>query len=410
MSHDDQSPWGRVDDDGTVYVRLAEGERPVGQYPDATPDEALAYFTRKFVELEGQVSLLEQRARRGASPSDIAKAAATLQAAVAGANAVGDLESLTTRLAALQETLGELTEKQSAEAKAAVERAIAERTAIVVQAETLAAGDLSRVQWKQLSAQFDELFASWQQHQQSGPRLPKSESNELWKRFRDARSTVETARKAFYAELDSAHREVRAAKQRLIERAEALAPQGAAAIGTYRDLLEEWKGAGRAGKKADDALWARFKAAGDVLFAAKAEVDAQESVEFSTNLELKLEVLTDAERLLTEKDRTKARERLSAIQRRWDEIGKVPRDQIRTIEDRLRTVETHVRKLEDEHWKRSDPEKQARSTGLASQLTAAIDKLEAELAEATAAKDAKRIAEIEEALAARRVWLDAIGS
>src|SRR3546814_16596502 len=44
---------------------------------------------------------------------------------------------------------------------------------------------------------------------------------------------------------------------------EALAPRGEDGIGAYRDLLDEWKSVGRAGKKIDDALWARFKAAGD---------------------------------------------------------------------------------------------------------------------------------------------------
>ena len=38
--------WGRVDDDGTVYVRTADGERSVGQMPDATPEEALSFFVR----------------------------------------------------------------------------------------------------------------------------------------------------------------------------------------------------------------------------------------------------------------------------------------------------------------------------------------------------------------------------
>ncbi|WP_367882112.1 hypothetical protein [Rathayibacter oskolensis] len=60
----DQQPWGRVGDDGTVYVRVGDGEREVGQYPDASPEEALAYYERKYVELAGQVSLLEQRAKR----------------------------------------------------------------------------------------------------------------------------------------------------------------------------------------------------------------------------------------------------------------------------------------------------------------------------------------------------------
>ena len=410
MATDEQTPWGRVDDDGTVYVREADGERAVGQYPDATPAEAIAYFERKYVELAGQVGLLEQRVRGGAPARDVAKAITSLKAAVTGANAVGDLASLSERLEKLGGSVGELTEKQTAEAKQAVADAIAEREKLVAEVEALAAQDPAKAQWKQVTTQLDALFARWQGHQQDGPRLPKAEGDELWRRFRAARTTIEGHRKAFFAELDGTHREARTRKQELAERAEALASKGSAAIPDYRKLLDDWKAAGRAGKKVDDALWARFKAAGDVLYAAKAEVDAQENAEFSGNLEQKLELLTEAEKLLTETDRTVAKEKLLAIQRKWDAIGKVPRESLKSVEDRMRKVEAAVRKLDEEHWERSNPEKQARSEGLASQLTSAIEKLEKELAAAKAAGDARKVKDAEEALAARKVWLDALGS
>lgn len=405
----EQAPWGRVGDDGTVYVREGDGERAVGSYPDATPEEALAYFERKFTDLQAQVSLLEQRVRGGAPAADVAKAIASLTEAVTGANAVGDLASLTERLGKLNESIGELTEKQSAEAKAAVEAALADREALVAEAEALAAQDPAKAQWKQVSATLDALFARWQAAQKDGPRIPKSAADELWKRFRAARTTLETHRKAFFAELDSSHKEARARKQQLAERAEALAPKGAAGIPDYRRLLDEWKLAGRAGKKVDDALWARFKAAGDALYAAKAEIDARENEEFAGNLEQKLALLEEAEKLLTETDRDVAKKTLLGIQRRWDAIGKVPRDSLRQVEDRLRKVEAAVKKLDDDHWNRTDPEKAARSTGLAAQLTDAIAKLERELEAAKAAGDARKIKDAEEALAARRVWLDALG-
>lgn len=410
MASSEQAPWGRVDDDGTVYVREGDGERAVGQYPDATPEEALAYYERKFAELAGQVGLLEQRVRGGAPAQDVAKAIAHLTESVASANAVGDLAGLRERLEKLGGSVGELTEKQSAEAKAAVAQALAEREALVAEAEALAAQDPAKAQWKQVTAQLDGIFARWQAAQKDGPRLGKNDSNELWKRFRAARTTIEGHRKAFFTELDGAHKEARARKQTLVERAEALAPKGSAGIPDYRRLLDDWKQAGRAGKRADDALWERFKAAGDVLYQAKAEVDARENEEFAGNLTEKLALLDEAEKLLTETDREKAKKELLGIQRRWDAIGKVPRDSIRTVEDRLRKVETHVRKLDEEHWNRTDPEKQARSDGLASQLTAAIEKLERELAEATARGDKRKIKEAEEALEARKVWLGAIGS
>jgi hypothetical protein len=408
LSSSEQQPWGRVAEDGTVYVREGDGERAVGEFPDATPEEALAYYERKYTDLAAQVGLLEQRARRGAPAADIAKSVASLRANVEGANAVGDLQALLNRLDKLGGTVEELTEQQSAEAKAAVAEALAVREQIVAEVEALAAEDPEKTQWKRASAQLDALFARWQQHQKEGPRLPKNEANELWKRFRAARSTIERNRKAFFAELDAQHRAARNVKTELIERAEALVPRGVEGIPQYRELLEEWKRAGRAGKREDDALWARFKAAGDRIYAAKAQLDAVENEEFAGNLEAKLALLDEAEPLLHETDRDVAKAKLLDIQRRWDEIGKVPRDQVRAIEDRLRRVEAAVRKLDEEHWRANNPEKQARSAGLAAQLTEAIERLEAELAEAQASGDAKAIAEAQEAIDARRAWLNAL--
>jgi len=400
--------WGRVDETGTVFVTDRGTERAVGQYPDGSPEEALAYFTRKYAELEGQVRLLEQRARGGAPAADVAKTVTSLTEALESAAAVGDLEALRTRVSALTVAVEKLTEEQKAEAAAALEAALVERTQIVVAAEALAAKDPQSVQWKQATAELDALFSRWKEHQQTGPRVPKKQADELWKRFRAARTTVETHRRAFFAALDAEHKDARQRKQDLVARAEALASQGTAGIPAYRRLLDEWKQAGRAGKKVDDALWDSFKAAGDVLYAAKAEVDARENEEFAGNLEAKLAILEEAKPLLTATDRMAARNTLTNIQKRWDAIGKVPRDQMKSVEDRLRAIETAVRKLEDDHWNTSNPEKKARSEGLAAQLESAIAGLEADLAAARAAKDEAKVAELTEALEARRAWLAAV--
>lgn len=410
MTNNNQAPWGRVDETGTVFVRDGDDERAVGQYPDGTPEEALAYFERKFTDLAGQVTLLEQRIKRGTPAADISKTVSALLQTVATANAVGDLASLRTRLEALGGAVGEITEKQQAENKVAVDAAIVARTELVVEAEALAAQDPAKVQWKQASAALDDIFARWQKHQQDGPRLPKYEGNELWKRFRAARSTIEANRKTFFAELDSVHKGARTRKQELVTRAEALIPRGIDGIPAYRALLDDWKAAGRAGKKFDDALWAKFKAAGDELYSAKSEVDARDNVEFEENLKLKEELLLEAEPLLTATDRDAARTALLSIQKRWDAIGKVPREKVKTIEDRLRKVEATVRKLDDEHWQRNNPERKARAEGLASQLQDAIAKLDTELEQAKASGNKKKIDDAQAALDARKLWLGAIGS
>jgi hypothetical protein len=156
-------------------------------------------------------------------------------------------------------------------------------------------------------------------------------------------------------------------------------------------------------------MWAKFKAAGDVLYSAKSEVDAVDDEEYAGNLVVKLELLTEAETLLTATDRTTARASLTVIQRKWDAIGKVPRDQVKSVDERLRKVEAAVRKLDDDHWVRNNPETKARTEGLAGQLYEAIEKLEAELAVAKAGGDESAIKEATDALEARQAWLKAIG-
>jgi hypothetical protein len=410
VGSDEATTWGRVDDAGTVYVRYQDTERVVGEYPDATPEEALAYFARKYADLEGQVKIAEQRVQRGASANDVARTVEHLTALVTEARVVGDIKSLEDRVAALSEQLGSLTKEQEEQAKQALTEALAFRAGLVEEAEALAAVDPARAQWKQITAQLDDVFSRWQQHQHDGPRIPKNEANELWKRFRSARSTVDQHRRAFYSELDAQHRDARTRKQELVQQAEALAPRGSDAIPTYRQLLDDWKSAGRAGKRHDDALWARFKAAGDVLFEQRHAESAAENEEYSVNLEAKLVILTEAEPLLQQRDRVAARRTLTDIQRRWDEIGRVPRADVRRVEDRLRAIEDHVRGLEDAHWRESNPERKARTTGLASQLEDAIGKLQSELDAAKSSGDARKIKDAQEALDARKIWLDALGS
>lgn len=398
---------GRVDAAGTVAVQDGEQWRVVGQFPDVSPEEALAYFERKFADLEGQVRLLEQRIRGGANAKDVAKAASHLHKNVVSANAVGDLASLLGRLDALRGELGELEQRQQAASKAEVEAAVAQRTTVVESIEQLAAGDLSDVQWKQMMQKVDALFADWQRLQKDGPRVSKQQADALWKRFRDARSTLETARRKFFADLDASNKDVRARKQALVEQAQALAPKGVDGIPAYRTLLDQWKAAGRAGRKVDDALWAQFKDAGDVLFQAKAEQVAVDDEEFAENLVKKEALLDEAAPILEIQNRTAARDALIRIQQRWDEIGRVPRASLREVEDRMRKIETHVRELDEQHWKSNNPERKARSEGVAGQLEEAIEKLEAELAAAT---DAKRKAEIETELETKRSWLKVVAA
>ena len=393
----------RVDEAGNVYVVEESGERLIGQYADVPAEEAMAFFERKFNDTNSSLVLLEQRAKRGAPAHEIADSAKKIAEAVEARAGIGNYDALAARLDALTASLSELTEAEKAKNAAAVEESKAARVAIVEAIEALAATDPAKIQWKDTTAKVDALFAQWQTAQKSAPRLNKSDANELWKRFRDARQKLDHERRAFFAELDSKNKGAKSAKEALITQAEALS--GPDAVSKYRALLDAWKLAPRAGKKIDDALWARFKAAGDALYEAKKVEDDAEDASYAGNLESKLAILTEAELLLSATDRVSARQTLNGLQRKWDAAGKVPRAQLKPTEERMRKVEAAVRKLEDSHWNESNPEKQARSQGLAGQLEEKIAQLEADLAAAQAAQDAKAIAAAEESIAAQKSWL-----
>lgn len=407
----DAAKWGRVSEDGTVEVREGENWRVVGQYPDGTPDEALAYFVRKYEDIAFKVQTLEQRHQAGgATASDLVKQAGHLVDEATDAAAVGDLAGLLERLHTLTASLSEATAEEQQRAKELLDQAIAERTALVERAEAIAARDLSKVQWKQVTAELGELFDAWQAQQQNGPRLSKGLSQQLWKRFRDARSVVDKHRRAFYSELDDTHKVAREAKTRLIERAEALAPRGTDGIPAYRTLLDDWKAAGRAGRKADDALWARFKAAGDALYAARAEQSAAEEAESAPKIEARQALLEEAKAVADEPNIKRARALLTGIQRQWDEIGRIfPRDKERALDDKLRVIEQALKAREEVDWKKNNPETKARANDMSSQLLEAIEKLESELAAAEKSGDKKAIKEASDALEARRAWLSALG-
>lgn len=398
--------WGRVDASGTVFVTDEGVEREVGAYPDVPAEEALAYFVRKFDDIAVSINLLERRIATGSPAADIAKGLATIKASLAAGIGVGDFASLRARVAVLDEKLAGVKVEADAHREEAKQEALAARTALVAKIEKLASSNLSSVNWKSTSAEVDGLFEQWQAAQKSGAKVAKDQADELWKRFRNARATIDRARRTHFATVDSAGKEVKARKEALIAKAQLLAEGSQErSIDAYRALLEEWKASGRAAKKVDDALWAKFKAAGDAIYSKKKETDDAEDASFADNLVAKEAILVEGQALLTMTNRDQARALLSGLQRRWDAAGKVPRAKVKDVEGSMRKLELAVKKLDDDAWSSSNPEKQARQEGLAGAIEVKIAKLEKELAAATAAKNTAKVSEISEAIATQKSWL-----
>ena len=397
--------FGRVDSENNVYVIEPNGERKVGQVPNVTPEEALAYFTKKFDALEGAVRLLEQRVSKKADADSISKTAAKLTIDLVDAAAVGNLQSLRERVLVLAPKIQDLLNLKKEENKEEIAKALAAREEIVVKAEKLASGDLAKVVWKQVSATLVELFEAWQAAQKNGPRVPKPEADALWKRFQTARNKLESAKRAYFAEAGNKAKAAKATKESIVKKAEELAAKGSDSVVDYRKLLDEWKSAGRT--KNDDALWERFKAAGDAIYAAKSEQVAVITASQSEALAAKLALLEEAKAIDPTKDLARAKQLLLSIQDRWEKAGRVSRNDLAKTEDKLKAIETAVRNAERDHWKATDPAAKARKDDVIIKLEEAIAKLEADLAKAT---DKKKIAELTEALAARKSWLEVVSA
>lgn len=403
--------WGRVEEDGSVYVREAAGERLVGQYAGGDAGDALAFYVQRYWDLTTKVVLFE--ARLGAadlSGKEIDSTIASLDADLIEPAAVGDLDGLRARVDGLREIAAARRAAVEAERAAAKQAALEARTAVVEAAEKIAATDPARIQWRPSGERFQQLLAEWKEAQRKGPRLDRPTEDALWKRFSAARSTFDRERHRYFAELEKANAGAKAAKEALVLEAEKLSTSTdwGATAGAYRDLMTRWKAAGRAARKDDDALWARFRAAQDAFFEARNATNQKIDEEYGANLEVKLALLEEAEKLVPVTDLAAAKVTLREIQERWEKAGKVPRADVQRVEGRMHAVEQAVRDAEQIQWRRTNPETRARAEGAAAQLHAAIASLEDELAAATAKGNKKAIAEVEAALAARRAWLEQV--
>ncbi|MFP3990087.1 DUF349 domain-containing protein [Streptomyces sp. E11-3] len=395
-------PWGRVDEAGTVYVRTADGgERVVGSWQAGSPDEALAYFKRKYDGLVVEIGLLERRVRTtDLSAKDAMTAIDHLREQVVDAHAVGDLQALGKRLDKLVETVEARREERKAQKAKQTDEARHAKEALVTEAEELAQSE----QWRAAGERLRALVDTWK----GLPRLDRKSDDELWHRFSHARSAFSKRRKAHFAALDAQREEARKAKERLVSEAEALSnsTDWGPTAARYRELMTEWKAVGRAQREHEDDLWNRFRGAQDVFFTARSAVFAERDAEQAENLKLKEELAEEAEKILPVTDLKAARAAFRSLNERWEAIGHVPRDARPKVEGRMQAVERALQDSEETEWRRTNPEARARAEGLTGQLQAAVDKLRGQVDAARAAGNNSKADKLQRELDGRQALLD----
>ncbi|BAH55006.1 DUF349 domain-containing protein [Rhodococcus opacus] len=392
-AHSDPSEFGRVDDDGTAWVKTADGERQIGSWQAGDAAEGLAHFGRRFDDLATEVALLEARLNSGAGDAKKTKAAAiALAESLPTAAVIGDVDSLSARLdviiAGSDEAAAHAKHEKELSRQAHTER----KEELAAEAEQIGA---ESTQWKAAGDRLREILDEWKTIRG----IDRKVDDALWKRYSKAREAFNRRRGAHFAELDRERAAAKTKKEELVERAEALSDSTdwGPTAGAFRDLLAEWKAAGRAPREADDNLWKRFKGAQDVFFAARNAASSERDAEFEENAVAKEELLKNAGHIDPSKDIDAARAALRDLQEKWDAIGKVPRERMHDLEGKLRAIEKRVRDAADEEWRRTDPEALAR----AAQFRERVTQFEEQAAKATAAGKTK---DAESALAQAKQW------
>ncbi|MGB8652701.1 MAG: DUF349 domain-containing protein [Mycobacteriales bacterium] len=386
------SEWGRVTDDGTVYVKTADGERVVGSWHAGTPEQGLAHFVRRYEQLATEVTLLEARLRSGAGdPRQVATSAERLRDGLPTAAAVGDLDALAKRVDALLERTASAVEEHKVARAAAKEESVAKLTALAEEAEKLAVSS----SWKDAGERLRTLGQDWKRV--TG--VDKKTADALWERVAASRARFTERRTAHFGALEQQRSVSQERKEKLVKEAEKLAASTdwKATADRFKQLMADWKAAGRAPRETEESLWQAFKAAQDTFFQARSAAFTEKDEEFRGNQKVKEEILAEAEAL----EVPGGKARLRQLQERWDAAGKVPRDVMRSLEDRFAKVEERFRSASDTSHVRT-----TESTFVV-RLREKVADLEGKLAKART--EGRPTGDIEAQLETQRQWLAQAG-
>lgn len=172
------------------------------------------------------------------------------------------------------------------------------------------------------------LHDEWRQ---TGP-VAKEVREEIWARFKDASTLVNKKYQGFFEERKARELENEKAKTEICERVEALDFSSLKTYSAWDEMTkqilaaqEDWKKLGFASRKANNALFTRFRSVCDKFFTLKAEHYREMKEELAANLAKKTALCEKAEALKDSTDWKKTADELVRLQKEWKTIGTVPK-------------------------------------------------------------------------------------
>ena len=182
------------------------------------------------------------------------------------------------------------------------------------------------------------------QWREIGP-VPLDQKEVIWERFREITHQINKKHQEHYDSQRDTQKKNLETKALLCEKAEVLAEQEFSNIQEIENLTSEmlglqkmWKSIGFAPRKDNNKIYQRFRVACDSFFSRKREFNAVNRENMNENLQMKLDLCAQAEALKESSDWKKTTEELISMQRKWKEIGPVPRKFYDSLWKRFRSA------------------------------------------------------------------------
>ena len=192
---------------------------------------------------------------------------------------------------------------------------------------------------------FEELQKLHEEWKELGP-VSKDKREEIWLRFKEATSKINKRHQEYFTNIKDEHKANLKAKNELC----ALAEEVVAALekvepGQWNsltkrigDLQEKWKKIGFASKKDNQKVYVRFRTACDKFYQAKRQYYADFKSLMQENLNKKLDLCEQAEKIKDSQDWKKTTDQLINLQNVWKTIGPVARKQSEAVWKRFRAA------------------------------------------------------------------------
>ena len=202
-----------------------------------------------------------------------------------------------------------------------------------------------------------KLHDAWRE---IGP-VPRENKDDAWERFKDATTKINKKHQDFFENRKKAQKNNLEAKVLLCEKVEEILALDISNYKEWEDKSKEiielqkyWRTIGFAPKKENNSVYERFRSTCDSFFDKKREFYTKHKEVQSNNLQYKIELCVQAESLKESEDWKKATDEFIAIQKKWKEIGPVPRKQSDIVWKRFRAACDHFFKRKSDFFSTID--------------------------------------------------------